>query len=224
MSTSNPDIPNHEQPADPLYHTLRVATVWCQKLFAMNERGDYRWDRDDDETEIFISGTMPSHTGETNTRPIIVVGRTGSSDIPVSRDGREYDLAHANLPNGPSAYQDFSLGRYIDMDLTQFVLTFTVVSREGVEAGDLAWYLRRMWRVFSRDIAKLAYVHKFSRGIQVSAEAPHGSLVPGSPFPDWKAVQMSIPTYLQDQVMVDRTTNAYANLLKDITITLNGTE
>ena len=175
--------------------------IWLQGLFKNRPRGDLRWTSNADESEIVISATEPTAQDTMNKRPFIVVGRGPAVLAPLGKDG--------------------TLSRSVAADTAQYVsflnttIVFSCVAREGIEAQKIGYTIMRMIPVFRASIARLGRMHAILQNISIGPETRHEQIVPGSSFPEWRMVQVSVPIQIQDVISSDKD---FYNILREVNI------
>jgi len=175
---------------DRLYYATRAWLKWLQGLFSTREPGKWKWSQNETETEILIYDHHPTGTQKTNKRPFITSTRGMAQMVGVSRDQRK-----DQDPLG----EDFTVS---DILITSIQLT--CCAREGVEAQELAYLVFRLIPVFKPSIMKIGRIHHIDNRIQISPETAHGELVPGSSFPEWRAVQVQVTFSIQDVISIEK--------------------
>jgi hypothetical protein len=192
MSTElNPDAPNvsFKLPEDRLYIATRAWLLWLQGLFKTRPPGEYRWDPNDDETELIITDQLPNAAERTNKRPIISTSR-----------------GHAGFMSTSTSQQmipSFSSPSTVYSDLIACSVTINVIAREGLEAQKLAYLIFRLIPVFRESILRLGRMHAISNNISLTQESMPGQMIPGSSAPEWRMVQLVVPFFIQDTIRVD---------------------
>lgn len=188
---------------DPLTHYTRVFVRFLQVLFQSFEKGAYRWDLDDKNSDITISDQSTIRAEEVEKRPAIVVTRGPLAMTNVSMDqfagpilqrdaqGKEYFKANLDAQTGARRHSD----------LSSCTMTYNCLSREGLEAQRIAWICGYFTRALKRTLMK-AGMHRVGEEIQFGAESAPGSIVQ----PDSNEIVMvsvSVPFYFQDSWSVE---------------------
>ena len=172
---------------DPLAHWTRIFTRFLQIVFATFEKGAYRWTQDPLSTDIVVQGEGTVKREVVEKRPAIIVQRGASAWGNVSMDQfKEFD---------------FTTGRRTHTDLVSGVMTYNCLSREGLEAGRIAWIACYATRALKRSLMK-AGLHRVGEELQIGAESPPGAFVSGDPG-EILIVSVSVPFWFQDTWSVE---------------------
>jgi len=173
---------------DAWQEVTRVWTVWLRGLFSVQQQGSFRWLPDDDTSEIYIAGQEPEDAG--NKRPRILVSRG-----PVGYAGTSINQTVGRS----TANQSF-----IFSDLEASNIVITSAASLGAEAQFIARYIFRMVGPFRPILTRQAKLHSIlTNNMSLSSEQDLSSLHPGSPVPNFRAVQVVVPVYLQENLIVD---------------------
>jgi hypothetical protein len=189
---------------DPLYEATRAWVKFIQGIFMGMPKGIYKWSPNVTETEIVITDQNPAGMEKTNKRPFIITKR-GPAVVPgVSRD--------------------LTLERSFDGSVKKFgfmvrsTMTFVCVAKYGVEAQNIAYHIAKMIEVFKPLIQRSGRIHFINNQIQITPETEPGSLIPGSSFPEWKAVQVVVPFVVQDVISVE---DNFHTILRAVKLQMN---
>lgn len=193
-------------PESRLYKAHRAWVLFIQGLFRSRERGDFKWSPDDNETEIIIQATQPTEVEAQHRRPIIVVSRSRSNTLGLSRDQK---LSQSIV----QSTRTFSR-------LHNFSIMIMAVAREGVEAENLLWYVDEMILPFKEQIQRVGRMHHISNNTSFSEESRHGSIVPGSSVPEWRSVSLAVGCSIQSQVRASLGTEAFDNVARSVNLQL----
>lgn len=139
-----------------------------------------RWSEDPSTSEIIIQEKGPLEPSEFGSRPLILVSRG-----PL-RTGGFMDR---------SGGIDFTTGEEIESDILSTSMQIFCVSKEGVEAESIAYYLQSLVLSNRRELQQYGRFQKVIPSVTLSEEMPAGSLVPGDD--SWKMVVMSSPVVIQ---------------------------
>ena len=177
---------------DRLGLATRAFIIWLRALFRFRRAGDYRWHPNPTESDLFISGQEPDEGEPTNRRPRIIVSRGGLRFSGTS-------TTQIQTHEWASPIQTMS-------DLAAMSIVVAVTAREGLEAQALSWYISTRMMAFRTQLAKYGRLHSIvTNQITVGTESPQGSVVRGSPDPEFKTVQIQVPVYLQETIRSDET-------------------
>lgn len=121
----------------------RTALEFLQIIFSLRE--DYCYDPDDTITGIQISDSYAADLESVNVRPAIVVTRG--------------PISYRNLGLGGSAvsFRNTKTGSYEYTDLLTGSLSFSVFSREGIEAEQIAHLVFSSFKFFRPDLQKYGF-------------------------------------------------------------------
>lgn len=192
MSTATPNENNAlvALSDDRLQVALRAWILWLRGMFVGRSVGDYRWTENNEDTEIFISGSEPDTGLIPMNRPRLIVSRTTGQMLGTSTDqavAPEFFRAHKTMT-----------------DLISFGITIECVSKEGLEAQRLAWHIFRYIPLFIGQIARVGRIHHINtRQLQIGPETPRKSVIGSSPNPEWKSVSIVVPVTIQEVVSKD---------------------
>ncbi len=169
---------------------LRVFIVFLRGLFKDRDKGDFRWDADPSTSDIYIASAEPEDIN--STMPRILVGRgainyTGSS---ISQ----------------STPRMFARTEALVADLQSAVITITVASTLPIEAHCLGMHVFSMLAPFREMLACQGKFHSLLVvNASITQPMPITNFLPGSLFNKMRAVQISIPSFMQE---VHRVSNA----------------
>jgi len=202
---------------DPLTHYTRIFIRFLQVVFQGFEKGAYRWDPDDKNSDIIISDQATIKKDEVEKRPAILVvrGPLALTNIAMDqfagpilqRDSQGKEFFKPNL--------DPQTGARRHTDLSSCTMTYNCLSREGIEAQRLAWICGYFTRTLKRTLMKTG-MHRVGEEVQFGSESAPGTLV----SPDSNEivlVSVSVPFYFQDSWSVEPVDKL---LLKDVEVAL----
>jgi hypothetical protein len=123
----------------------RTTIEFLQILFSTRTSGCYRYDSDETKTEIQISDQHVTDLEAYHTRPAIV--------------GVRGPLSWQNMGLGGSAFegQDRSTGKQTFNDLLTGSVAFSCISREGIEAENLAHLVFNSFKFFRPVLQKYGF-------------------------------------------------------------------
>jgi hypothetical protein len=185
---------------DPLYAATRGFLSFCQQIFKIRDAGSWKWSENPEESEILIADFESDVGSQGSLRPRIITQRAPAV---VVNSGRDQVLSR-NL-GGTEQTLAFIL---------QSSLTFNCISREGVEAQKLAYFLLKMIIAFKPTIMRIGDIHFISNQVTMLPETGHGELFPGSSSPEWKVVRLIVPFAVQDTMKI---TEDFHSILRDVT-------
>lgn len=182
---------------DVLYRFRAGMLLFCKALFGAQQDGCYRWLEDNADSEIIITDQYPFNVEAAEKRPAIVTIRG-----PAQWAGLGLDQV--------SAY-DFTQDRLTKQDLISTTVTFACLSREGVEAERLAWFLFSMIPQFTRPLGRaILGLHSLNiRQMSVGGEESADSLATGSSSPEWRMVRVTLPAALQHKGSIEPDVKTY---------------
>ena len=111
--------------------------------------------------------------------------------------------------------RNFAGDQFKISDIMQTSMTFTCCAREGIEAQEIAYLIFRMIPVFKPSIQKAGRIHWISNNVQIFPETSHGEIVQGSSYPEWRAVQVSVPFSIQDVISAEK---GFYNVLRAVNL------
>ncbi len=192
MSINKPPPENTYAEAleDRLQVAVRAFILFSQGLFRARQSGSYHWDPVDEESDIFIAGQEPDEREPSNKRPRIIVSRSQ-----VNIGGTSID----------QTMKPRWIGQTLHMtDLVRFHILFSCTAREGLEAQLIAWWIATRMLLFQRELHKVGRLHHIAtQQLTINTETPSKRVIPGSPTPEWKTVQVTVPVSLQEVISAD---------------------
>lgn len=123
----------------------RTAIEFLQILFSQRAMGSYHYDQDDTKTEIQISDYGAADLDAINTRPSIIVARG-----PISWQG-------LGLGTNAIETRDMTSGDMVMSDLLTGSLNVTCMSREDIEAENIAYLAFNSFKFFAPILRKQGY-------------------------------------------------------------------
>jgi hypothetical protein len=173
---------------DPWQGVTRAWIIWAQGVFASLPLGRYRWTEDPETSEILVAGQEPEVNGMQRPRVIVSRGPIGFSGLSINQ------MESQSLMDTSRSTSD----------LMSSTIIITVGAREGAEAQWLAYLLFRLVIPFKGELQRAAKLHAILTGrMQMSQEDDYSRFMPGSPSGDFRGVQLSVPVYMQDRLLVD---------------------
>lgn len=185
---------------DPLTQFARLFTKFLQVVFATFEKGAYRWNADERNSDITISDQNPIDKEVVEKRPAIIISRGPAAFANISLD--QFAGPLLTWPNGSAQPPNFTpnddpvTGAMRHTDLMSASMTYNCLSREGIEAQRIAWIAMYATRVLKRFLLN-AGLHRVGEELQVGSESPPGSIVTGDPN-EIILVAVQVPFYFQD--------------------------
>lgn len=183
---------------DPLTQFARLFCKFLQIVFGTFEKGAYRWDAEEKNTDITISDQNPIDKEVVEKRPAIIVSRGPAAFANIALD----QFAGPLLVKDASGKFTFTpnndpvSGAVRHTDLISASMTYNCLSREGIEAQRIAWIALYATRVLKRFLLG-AGLHRVGEELQVGSESPPGSIVTGDPN-EIILVGVQVPFYFQD--------------------------
>ncbi len=168
---------------DPLYHATRTYLLFLQGLFKQFDSGCYRWSEDEKLSEISITDQAPIPKDWIEQRPAVVTLR-GPAQF-------------GNLSLDQMRKVDSRTGMKERTDLAACTMTLNVISKNGVEAGRIAWAIARHVRTFKVLIQRAGPFHKVGDEVSVGPESPPGALVQGEADLEMVMVTVQSPFFFQ---------------------------
>lgn len=204
---------------DPLTHYLRLFTRFQQVVWGTWEKGSYVWNSDDSLTDITIQAEGTVNKEVVQKRPAIIVSRGPMQWGNLAMDQFAGPLLKTDPVTGqriltPNLNTMDGAKRYTDLNSS--TITYTVLSKEGIEAQRIAGFCAYSTRVLKKTLMR-AGLHKVGDDIQVGAESSPGSIVqPDST--EIIAVSVHVPFYFQVTYTI---TPADKLLLKQVDMALS---
>lgn len=198
---------------DPLYHYTRLFVRFLQIVFGSFEKGSYRWDLDEHNSDVLISDQARITREVAEKRPAVLVARG-----PVGYGNLSLDqFAGPHFKNGELVPNlDVTTGRRRHTDLCSSSVSFNCLSKEGIEASRLAHICAMSVRRLKRTLMK-AGLHRVGEEIQIGSESSPGSIVSPESDNEIVLVSVTVPFYYQDFWSVEPVDKV---LLKNIDLAL----
>jgi hypothetical protein len=186
---------------DPLLHFTKLFIRFLQVVFHSFEKGSYRWDPDDQTTDIIISdiGTIGNDVVEK--KPSIIVQRGQAS--------------WSNVSMNQFKSFNFETGATTHTDLIASSVVYNCMAIEGLEAQRLAWISSYSTRVLKRNLLR-AGLHRVGENIEMGAESDASPLL-GDSGAEVSLVPVMVPFFFQDTYSIGPVDNL---LLKDVDLRL----
>jgi hypothetical protein len=176
--TSGGSFPGSSFKYTPLRHVRVLILSFLQGLFAEAPPGQFRWDPDDELTEIVIRNENPLHTDTIGQRPAVSL-TMGSIQF--------YSLGIDDMYSYDVAYD-----RKVKIVNVPGTLNINVCSRVDIEAHDLAWVIaEHVWLL--RELLIKAGFYEIGRGISIGPPSPAGSIVTNDSADEWYCSSIQIP-------------------------------
>ncbi len=148
---------------DPMYHSTRVLVGFAQGLFKQLPKGQYKWSADPEVTEITITDQMPITNESLSFRPAIITMQGQSSFMNTTMRSLESVNVHT--------------GHHVFRDIIQGSATFNCVSRNGVEASRLAWFLSSQIKALRVFLQRQGPFVRIGHDVIIMGEQPAGLLL-----------------------------------------------
>jgi len=184
--------------------------MFLKGLFSAQEKGYYQWVDDPKLTEITITDQHPVNPEVLEKRPAIITLRGNAQWAVVGRD---------QMVN-----YEWHTGKKTKMDIVSFMMTFACLSREGIEAQRLAWFIFSMLPLFRGHLQRsIPGMHDVGLRMTLTGETAAGALVQGSSFPEWKMVQVMSPIQMSYMSSIEPLDKAYLGKIEATIHNLAGT-
>ncbi len=183
---------------DPLTEFARLFTRFLQVVFATFEKGAYRWDVDEKNSDITISDQATINKEVVEKRPAILVSRGPAAFANISLDQFAGPLMVKDA-SGKTTFtpnDDPGSGAKRHTDLMSSVMTYNCLSSVGIEAQRIAWIAMYATRVLKKYLLG-AGLHRVGEELQVGSESPPGTIVSGDGN-EIILVAVQVPFYFQD--------------------------
>ena len=167
---------------DPMYFATRTLVGFTQGLFNQLPPGQYHWSSDPDETEIVITDAMPITIESLSMRPAIITmqGQAGFLNSTMR------SLEGINV----------GTGHHVFRDIIQGSATFNCVSRNGVEASRLAWFVASQIKALRVFLQRHGPFVRIGHDVNILGEQPAGLLVNDPSDGGAYNVPVSVPFFL----------------------------
>ena len=207
-STLGPSV--FEEPiTDKLFRAQQTYVRFLQTYFGKRPAGNFRWVQNLEETGILITGQSPDHMEVAHLRPVISVVRSNASWQGLSRDGvRERRL----LDNS-----------WTFTDAVSSSMVLNCIAKEPLEAQLIAYLSFVGIRIFKTVLMRYGRIHGIMNNMSMGPVSSAGQIVPpGSPFSEWRMVQVFCPFMVQETVTITDADEAdFQVLASGLTITLD---
>lgn len=180
VHSTNPTggLPGSSFKYTPLLHVRVVIASFIQGLFSEAPPGNYRWNSDEEKTEIIIRDENPIQVGVIGMRPAISL-TIGACQF--------YSLGMDDMYT-----YDASIDRKVKTILVPGTMSINCCSRVDIEAHNLAWIIsEHIWLL--RELLLKAGFFEIGRGIQIGPPSPAGSIVSSDSGDEWYASTISVP-------------------------------
>ena len=205
---------------DPLYYATRVLIGFSQGVFKQLPRGKYKWSPSIEDTEVIITDTAPITLEALSFRPVILTTRGQANFM----NSTMKSLEQVNTNTGHQVFRDIIQGS----------ITFNCLSKNGVEASRLAWFLSSQVKALRVFLQRQGPFARIGHDVILQGEQPAGILVRDSA--DGGAVNVPVtipffmpykwevqePAFIHDSTRVElvhKNTNDEEDTLKSYTIT-----
>lgn len=167
---------------DPLYHSTRLLLGFTQGLFKVLPRGQYKWSPVMEETEIIITDQDAITAEVVANTPAILTIQGQASFMNISMNSKEMSNMHT--------------GNDIFRDVVTSTMTFNCISKNGVEASRLAWFLASQIKALRVFLQRKGPFVRIGHDVIIGAEQPSKGLV--NDLVDGGAVNVvvSVPYFL----------------------------
>lgn len=135
----------------------RVALEFLQILFGTRAPGSYRYDSDDTKTEIQIADVYAADLESINVRPAIIVQRGPMSWQGLGLGGNA--IESVNTHNRDTVFNDVLIAS----------LSISCISKEGIEAEQLAHLVFNSFKFFSSTLRKQGFLS--IKSLNIGAES-----------------------------------------------------
>lgn len=187
---------------DPLTHVTRLCLVFLQQVFKSAPDGHYRWDEDEDLTQIIIQDEAPIDAEVVNKRPAIVSVLSGIQWAGIGLD----QIRDLDLRTGARVHTDMISGN----------ITFNCLSRVKAVARQLGWLVGRHFWILRRTLL-LAGLHDIGQRIMTGAVSPPGAVISGD-AKEIRMVSTTVPFHFQ---WTERISETNLHVLREVTAVLN---
>ena len=168
---------------NPLFHLTRLCLVFLQELFKSAPDGsNFKWDDDDELTQIYITDETPINSEVVEKRPAIASTRSA--------------FVWAGLGLDQKRNQRIRTGEEIFTDMLSGHITFNCLCRVDVEAEYLAWIVSRHIWIFKHLLMRLGF-HKIGENQQILGRTPAGALISGDTEGEIINVPVVVPVHFQ---------------------------
>lgn len=167
IQTAAPNEPGHISSWEdsPLNHLVRLTLLFLQSLFGSAPTGHFRWDEDEELSELILTKEFPMDSEVLHKRPAIIPVRSTAAFNGIGMDQLEYE----NQRTGERSHVDMVSGN----------LTFNCLSRVRDESEQIAWLSAKHIWLLRRVLLKLGF-HDIGQRFQIGSPGPPGELVHGA--------------------------------------------
>lgn len=162
----------------PLEQVRVLFAGFCQGLFAEAPPGQYRWNINEEQTEIVIRDENPLHVDTVGQRPAINFTIGSVSFYHVGMD----DLID---------YQ-FDIDRKTKGMLVPGTMSINCSARNDIECQNIAWIVAEyIWLL--RELFLQRGFFEMGRGVQITPPSPPGSIIQGESSDEWFVSSVIVP-------------------------------
>lgn len=188
MTADRSSVPSVPDPQglgeDPYLYFTKVYLTYLQGLFRQQPSGGWRWSESQEDTEIMITDQAPIPSDRIEQRPAIVTMRGPSQFAGMTLD----QLRSVDRRTGTREHTD----------LVTCTMTLNCISKNGLEAQRLGWFVQRHIGIANGKRLLQRYgIFKVYDNIGCSGETPPGSLVAPEPTPEMSMTVVTSPFAFQ---------------------------
>lgn len=167
---------------NPLLHLKRLCARFAQLLFQEAPSGWFKWDPDEEMTQLTVRAEAPIEAKVVNSRPAIVLVRSAFAWAGIGLD----QMRNFDMQDGTETKTDMVSGN----------VTFNCLSRVDEEAEQIAWTLSmHLWLL--RKVFATVGIHDTGQRIQVLSPSPPEGIVSGSGAKEITNVPAILPVHFQ---------------------------
>lgn len=186
--------PEHQLPLPPWAALVSHITDFLRWQFSMHPPGAYRFSATDgavdERSELWIGSEFPIKPDTPGQRPAISVFRSAAQ--------------FNGLSIGDLGFVDIAGDKRMLTDLVPLNLMVGVLCRHQLEAEILAGAVVELIFGYRREIiANMGNLLYIGNRPSISPPSPPGQLVEGSAFPDWTAVMIGFPAFVNFKLTIE---------------------
>lgn len=191
LGAQTPEGQPSAETSGPLLALQRVMVSFVRGLFAQCPPGAYHWEsstgtsQDQEGSEIWIGTENPVDPEVVANRPAITISRGPA--------------AFHGVGLGDQAYIDVKTGAHVKMDMIPTTANINVLSRNRLEAEELAWFVaEHIWNLRNEIMRGNTFILYLGQRPSLSPPTAAGTLISGPDSEEnWIAVSINMPVYLQ---------------------------
>jgi hypothetical protein len=168
---------------NPLQHVRWVYTRFVQGLFFYCPRGQYHWEPEMDDSEIYVTDENPVDADSANGRPIVTFTRAPVQFYSLGFD----DMVRYNMRTGTKMKSVLIPG----------TMSINVCSKNDLESENLAFAIAEHLWLLRDMLQKEGGFFDIGRNIQIGSPSPPGKIIQNDSAKEWFCTTILSPYHFQ---------------------------